>query len=354
MKILHTADVHLCDYEDERWKSLEHIIDIGKRENTDLFVISGDLFDEDVKSEVLRSKIRGLFSNNEFITVIIPGNHDSKSFSEDLYFGEELVILTDLNKPYEYNDVCVWGFPFEPISGEDILIKLKSISSKLDTTKTNILLFHGELIDTFYSRSDFGDEGEERYMPAKLSYFKNLGFDYILAGHFHSKFNFNKFEDNKYFVYPGSPVSITKKETGQRKVNLFEIGNPPFEFLLDTPHYVELTINLDPFVELNPVEIVKDKLQQLHPQAKVILTVKGYINSELIKMTEKELVNQLKDVTNDKVIDKNFEVRDIQRILEDDLFKSFLKKLREKNYSPEKKKEIMNLTIKAMMEVVQI
>ena len=61
MKILHTADVHLCDYEDERWKSLEHIIDIGKSENIDLFVISGDLFDEDVKSEVLRSKIRGLF-----------------------------------------------------------------------------------------------------------------------------------------------------------------------------------------------------------------------------------------------------------------------------------------------------
>ncbi len=71
-------------------------------------------------------------------------------------------------------------------------------------------------------------------------------------------------------------------------------------------------------------------------------------------MKEKELVNHLKDFTNDKFIDKIFEVRDIQRILEDDLFKSFLKKLHEKNYPPEKEKEIMNLTIKAMMEVVQL
>ncbi len=84
----------------------------------------------------------GFFSNNEFITVIIPGNHDSKSFSEDLYFGEDVVILTDLNKPYEYNDVCVW-VSFEPISGEEFFRKIKSISSKLDTAKTNILLFHG-------------------------------------------------------------------------------------------------------------------------------------------------------------------------------------------------------------------
>lgn len=353
MKILHTADVHLCDYEDERWKSLEHIIDIGKSENIDLFVISGDLFDEDVKSEVLRSKIRGLFSNNEFITVIIPGNHDSKSFSEDLYFGEDVVILTDLNKPYEYNDVCVWGFPFEPISGEEFFRKIKSISSKLDTAKTNILLFHGELVDTFYSPSDFGDEGEVRYMPAKLSYFKNLGFDYILSGHFHSKFDLYEFEDNKYFVYPGSPVSITKKETGQRKVNLFEIGNAPSEYLLDTPHFIELPIKINPFEKMNPIEHIKKELQKVHPQAKVILKVTGYINSKLIGITEKELANQLKDALNDKVIERHFEVRDISRVLEDELFKSFLKKLQEKNYSQEKKNELIDLTIKAMMEVVK-
>jgi len=210
MKILHTADIHLKEYEDERWKALQKLIEIGKKENVEIFAISGDLFNKDIDAENLRPKIRELFSHNGFQIVLIPGNHDSDSYKSGMYFGENTTILTDLEDCFEYKGARIYGIPFEPIGGEEILYKLHSLRDKFtpDKKKKNILLYHGELLDAFFSRKDFGDEGWERYMPVKLSYFKDLNVDYVLAGHFHSNFQVRRLANGGYFVYPGSPLSL--------------------------------------------------------------------------------------------------------------------------------------------------
>ena len=82
MRILHTADIHLQEYDDEKWQALHQLIKIGKKEQVDVFLISGDLFDKDINAESLRPKIRDLFSNNGFKVLIIPGNHDTASFGD--------------------------------------------------------------------------------------------------------------------------------------------------------------------------------------------------------------------------------------------------------------------------------
>ncbi|MDI3543064.1 MAG: repair protein SbcD/Mre11 [Candidatus Atribacteria bacterium] len=350
MKILHTADIHLREYEDERWKALQKLIEIGKREKVELFVISGDLFDKGINAETLRPKIREFFSNTGFKIILIPGNHDNESYKSGVYFGEDIIILNDLNEPFEYQDVRIWGLPFEPLEGERVVEKLRSIANDLTPDRKNILLYHGELLDAFFSRKDFGEEGEERYMPAKLSYFKDLNLDYIFAGHFHSQFDVWRLENGGYFVYPGSPVSITKRETGQRKVNICEAGKPPREYPLSTFHFEEVVIELDPFREKNPVEIVKEQLGASHPEASILLTVRGYINSEKIKMSESQLVEQIKEFIKDKPVEEHFEFRDMHTILEDGLFKSFINKLERATFPEEKKRELLDLTIKAMME----
>ena len=350
MKILHTADIHLREYGDNRWKTLQKLIEIGKKEKIEIFVISGDLFDRGVDAETLRPKIREVFSNNGFKIILIPGNHDSESYKSGMYFGEDTIILTDLKEPFEYKDLKIWGLPFKPIEGEKILNELHLLANNLATDKKNILLYHGELLDAFFSRKDFGDEGERRYMPVKLSYFKDLNLDYVLAGHFHSKFDMWRLENGGYFVYPGSPISITKREIGQRKVNIFEVGKPPKEYPLDTPHFEEVVIRFDPFMEKNPVEIVKEHLERVHPEASIILTIEGYINSKKIKISESELVKQIKEITNGKSVEEYLEFKDIHTIFEDDLFKSFMKKLEQGDYDGEKKKDLRDVTIKAMME----
>ena len=352
MKILHTADIHLREYNDDRWKTLQKLIEIGKQEKVESFVISGDLFDKGIDAEILRPKIREIFSNTGFKIILVPGNHDSESYKSGMYFGEDAFILTNLNEPFEYKDLRIWGLPFEPIEGEKILSKLRLLASNLATDKRNILLYHGELLDTFFSRRDFGDEGEGRYMPVKLSYFKDLNIDYVLAGHFHSKFEVRKLENGGYFVYPGSPISITKREIGQRKVNIFEVGNPPKEYLLNTPHFEEVVIEFDPFLEKNPVEVVKECLATLHPKASIILTIRGYVNSEKTKIGETQLVRQLEEMIGDRCAKEDFkpEFRDVHIIVEDDLFKTFMEKLEQSDYVEEKKKQMRDVAIQAMME----
>lgn len=351
VKILHTADIHLKEYEDERWRTLEELIKIGKQEKIEIFVISGDLFDTGINAENLRPKIRDIFSNAGFKIVLIPGNHDSDCYPAGTYFGGDASILADLNVPFEHGELNIWGMPFEPIDGEGILRRLHHLASRSSSSKKNILLYHGELLDAFFSRTDFGEEGEERYMPVKLSYFKDLNIDYVLAGHFHSSFDVHKLESGGYFVYPGSPVSITKKETGRRRVNIFEVGQPPKEYYLDTPHFEEILIELDPFQRENPVEVVTGRLVSLHPEARGILTVKGFVNGEALGVTETGLVEQIEQVAGNRCVNKHYEFKDIGLILEDDLFKSFVEKLTRTDYEEEKKKRMRLMAIRAMMQV---
>ncbi|OGP53940.1 MAG: serine/threonine protein phosphatase [Deltaproteobacteria bacterium RBG_13_52_11] len=350
MKILHTADIHLKEHGDERWQALQRLIAIGKAEGIDIFVISGDLFDRGINAEDLRPHIRTLFSDSGFRICLIPGNHDRDAYAGGMYFGEDTYILTDLNRPFEYKDITIWGIPFEPAVGEKTLHQLHSLARLLTPDKKHIMLYHGELLDAFFSRSDFGDEGDERYMPMRLSYFNDLKVDYVLAGHFHRRFDVWQLAGGGYFVYPGSPVSITKREMGRRRINLFEVGKPPQEHLLDTPHFEEVVIACDPFTGKDPIKQVEERLRSLHANARVILIVTGFINGEAIGMTEEEFVKNVRKVIRDRTVEERYEFRDIRTILEDDLFKGFLTKLEQADYDADKKKHMQEIAIRAMME----
>jgi exonuclease SbcD len=350
MKIIHTADLHLKEHGDERWQALQNIIAIGKKEKIELFLISGDLFDRGSDAEALRPHIRSLFTGTGFRICLIPGNHDKDSYAGGVYFGEDTTILLDPNSPYEYKDVMIWGIPFEPADKEKILYQLRALVHRLTPGMKQIVLYHGELLDAFFSRSDFGDEGDERYMPVRLSYFNDLHVDYVLAGHFHKRFDVRQLAQGGYFVYPGSPVSITRKETGQRRINLFELGKPPQELLLDTPYFEEVAIVCDPFAGNNPLETIKERFQKLPAHAQVLLTITGFINGEAMGTTEEALVEGIKKIVRDRCAEPpKYEFRDIRQILEDDLFKEFLAKLEQAAYAEEKKGQMREMAIRAMM-----
>ncbi len=348
MKVLHTADIHLREYQDERWEALQKLIEVGRQNEVEIFTICGDLFDRGVDAENLRPQIREVFSNTGFKVLIIPGNHDSDSYKSGMYFGEDVLILG--SSPFEHGNIRVSGMPFEPIQGEELLKRIRTLKEILTPDKKNILLCHGELLDAFFSRMDFGAEGEERYMPFKLSYFDGVNVDYVLAGHFHSKFDAWRLKNGGYFVYPGSPISITKSEMGQRKANIFEVGEPPRDYIVDTPHYEEVTIELDPFKDENPLQIIKRDLEALRPKASAILIIRGYINSEKIQMSEADIVVRIKEIAKGKCAEERYELRDISRILENELFKSFTNKVKEAGYTEEKIKQLQDVTIQAMMK----
>jgi exonuclease SbcD len=349
MKILHTADIHLTAYGDERWQALQGLIALGQEEGIAIFVVSGDLFDHGVNAEELRPALRALFSGTGFKICLIPGNHDRDAYAAGMYFGEDTVILADIQKPFVHNEVTIWGIPFAPTSRETFLHQLHGLAPRLTPATKHIVLYHGELLDAFFARSDFGEEGDERYMPARLSYFDGLPVDYVLAGHFHKRFDVRRLKQGGYFVYPGSPVSITKKETGQRRINLFELGTPPHEHPLDTPHFEDVVITGDPFTDKNPLEMLQERFAALPENARAILTVQGFINGEALGMTEEELVKRAKKLVQGRCVEEHYEFRDIRMIVEDDLFKEFSKKLDHAALDGEKKEQMRQMAIRAMM-----
>jgi DNA repair protein SbcD/Mre11 len=349
VKILHTADIHLKRTGDERWESLHHLLSVARDQGIGAFVISGDLFDKDLDAENLRPEIRALFSGNGFPVIMIPGNHDIKLLS-DMYFGSDAVLIRDHMQPHIVGDVAFYGMAFESMNEHRVLQRLGEMKAHLSPERTNILLYHGELLDVMFKRSDLGGEEETGYMPVRLSFFKDMKIDYVLAGHFHTRFDIRQIPGGGFFVYPGSPVSITRRETGRRKVNIFEAGNPPAEFLLDTPHFEEVVLTLNPLDHTDPLELIDDRLRAVHERAKVLLTVDGYFNQELTGYSERELADRIESTVRERCADIRLEFTDIRHILADDLFSLFMSKLTACDFDPEKQQLVRDLAIRAMIE----
>jgi len=351
VKILHTADIHLKLEKDERWEALHEIIDIGREEGIDILVISGDFFDGTVDIERLRPELRKILSQAGFKTVIIPGNHDER-LRKNIHLGENVHVLS--RKPvdyYNYKDVRLIGIPFKRMSSEEVFKILRSLSNKLEADKSNILLFHGELADKYFHIEDFGNECDRRYMPLKLSYLRGLNIDYVLAGHYHKCFKVWPLENGGFFVYPGSPVSITKKEVGQRKINLLEVGDLPKERSLDTFHYEERDIKLSPLEESNPIEYIKNTINSIHPKAWIFLRIGGFIDSNTTGITEDELRNYVENILRGRG-ECELYFRDIDIISQDDLFKRFKEKLMEIDCSEEEKELMLEMLIESFIEVM--
>lgn len=351
MKVLHTSDLHLQEASGERWEALQKIMMICENEEINVLVISGDLFDKNPDAEGLRGPIQDIFTGNGFDILLIPGNHDKKVCA-DMYFGKNGKALTNPDNVANYEDVRFVGLPYRDATKEEMLDIIRGLRDVLSDEKTNIVIFHGELLDSFYHREKYGNEGEKRYMPLKLSYFEELPVDYVLAGHFHSNFNVFKIDNGGFFVYPGSPVPITRGETGKRKVNIFEVGDDPTPRILDGPFYQEVNIKLNPIDNKDPLGEIQERIKELEPNARALFSVAVYIDSTQLGLSEGEFAEKVRELLSAKSADvePNLNVWDISGVLQNDLFKEFMEELEHLGFSEEKKRRLRDVAIKAVME----
>jgi len=350
--ILHTADLHLDEKHEERWSAFDELIRTAQEHKVDALVISGDLFDHGLEAEKLRNRLRSAIGSGSFQTVILPGNHDYKAYRSGLYFGDNVSVLSNWEEPVEAGEVVIWGLPYEPLSAEKTVRRLKDLGARMDPNRINYLLFHGELLDAYFSPEDMGNEGDQRYMPAKLSYFAGLPVRHVLAGHFHSRYAAWNLPGGGLFVYPGSPSAVTRREIGIRKVNLVDPNGNTSEITLNTVHYEKLSLNLDPFSDRNPLEQLELSLQGLHPRAKLILSISGYFNGASLGLSENELVNAFKSGMDNYMVDElMIEFEDVQHILEDDLFKKFREKLSLTDYTRDQQEKAEKMLINAFRGV---
>jgi DNA repair exonuclease SbcCD nuclease subunit len=354
MRILHTADLHLRSTNDERWEALGVLLDKAEELKASALVVSGDMFEKNVETQRLKAPLREVFEHCSVPVVILPGNHDEKGLRAGDFFGERVTVVTDPGQPIDFGFMRIVGIPYENVGPEAVLDRLLVAREYVrdEEGATNVLLFHGELLDLLPEPDAFGEEDGYDYMPVRLSTFAGLGFDYVLAGHFHKGYDVRHFGDG-YFVYPGSPVSITRKEVGRRHAVVIDAGEPPRPMVLDTVHAEPVEIKLNPFDRVGPAEEIRRRLKDLHPKAAVYLSVGGFADVSALAMTEKELERVIRDFESEpQVVEVVSRWREVGDILQNELFKRIEEQLSTMETTEEHRVAVREMVIDALTETI--
>lgn len=293
MKIFHTADVHLHSDQPERLAALGKIVALGCQETIDLLLIAGDLFDDRLQAQLLKGPVRRMFSNLPYQVMAIPGNHDESVYADEAFYGDSFRPL--ITKPYTLVDFPNWRLAAVPYAESSFSALAPELQTLPDRNKKNILILHCSWSLPHYTDEDYGGE-DLRYFPVTEASLTGLGFDYILAGHFHSSYRQRRLPCGSLFVYSGSPVSITTREQGRRSINLVDLkGCRPIA--LDSWYYQDLEYTL----KITNTEASLQQLSRelaLHPDQYCGLKIRltGYSAEQ-----ENALMPRLQDLINGRV-----------------------------------------------------
>ena len=275
MKFFHTADLHLKKGEAKRMEILKWLIQKAEEYKVDFFIIAGDLFESDTDATQLRPKIRKMFEAASVKFIILPGNHDEKSFSTRYDYGNNVFQL--IQTPFEVielSGLTICGVPYQNKRFSECI---KNIPSDID-----IIIAHGTLYDESFIFSMLEDE-ETKYMPM---YPENLEHSarYVALGHLHSR-NIEKKYKNTNVVYPGSPIALDTKCANPRFIYCVNIDDrnlsiEPVEIEI-SPYWLEKEFFVFPGIEQKIIENIESYLQKIdNKNVMPHVTVKGYIGEK--------------------------------------------------------------------------
>ncbi len=226
IKILHTADIHIGaadsflqgDARQRQFETLltfERIIDLAKERNTDLVLISGDLFDSNkIESRFVDAVFEKIASASPIKVIFAAGNHDPLSSDSPFVTRqtpENLYVLPAKESVIHFGELnlSVYGKSFESVylKGRD------RFPLATDPTHINIMVQHGEL------KSDLSSN----YNAITPNFIKNSGMDYIALGHVHKRTPIGKIEGTS-FAYCGCPEGQGFDELDEKGVYVGEVG----------------------------------------------------------------------------------------------------------------------------------
>lgn len=277
MKILHTADLHigkkifeLSMIEDQKY-ILKQIYDIAVREQVDVVLIAGDVYDRAVPSTEAVSLLDDFLTSliwAKIPVIMISGNHDSPervAFADRILEKRGLYIAGNYCEPLktvtledEYGPVTFVCMPFvkpavtgNATASQAVEQMLSTLPIPVDGSRRQVLVTHffvtGEQEEAPELSDSAGDVnvGGLDNVPAGL--FQN--FAYVALGHIHRPQHIGK--GNVY--YAGAPLKYSFGEAlNEKSVNLVELGKPG-----------EVTVSRIPLKPLREMRCIKGKLQDL-------------------------------------------------------------------------------------------
>lgn len=224
MTLIHAADLHLRDTAGERdygLAVLDEILDLVRREEADLLLFAGDLFDSYDDAEALRSvvaeRIAGLPQASE--ALLLPGNHEllragSRGFDR-LQFGELSVASVEPFSRRVHQDVELILIPHQQEYADYLDWEIPPRRAGY-----RIVAAHATVAGLYYD--DSGEEGGGSLDPDLLARFAG---DYIALGHIHAGQELRV--SGAPAIYPGSARVWRRGETGPRSVVRVDLDGEP-------------------------------------------------------------------------------------------------------------------------------
>ena len=217
LKILHSAAWHLDSpfggFSEEQRQLLREeqrrlpgkIVDLCRRENCDLMLLAGDIFDGAATRETLDA-LHSAFARCGVPVLIAPGNHDfctpgspwlEETWSDNVHIftgAMESVCLKTL-------DCRVYGAGYRSMDCKPLL---EGFRAECDETYC-IAVLHGD-----------PTQRESPYSPVTTAQVRESGLDYLALGHIHKAGAFRS--GNTLCVWPGCPMGRGWDETGEKGV----------------------------------------------------------------------------------------------------------------------------------------
>ena len=277
MKFIHIADVHWGVRpereqtfgrirEQEIKETFQRVIDHANKQQVDLLLIAGDLFDQPPTQQELREVDYLLSRLNHTRTVLIAGNHDHLE-PHDVFsqykWNSEVYLLDGKQRDhisFEDLETTIYGFSY----WKNQITKPLYDRMKLDESEGSdfsILLAHG---------------GDESHIPIQRETLKWSGFDYIALGHIHKPMKVG----SELYRYCGTPLACSVSEAQQQKgIIMVEMGAKG-----------EVKTTVLPLEPLRQVKVVKGTLEEVLEEScadyvTVILTDKADL--DVIDMQER-------------------------------------------------------------------
>jgi DNA repair exonuclease SbcCD nuclease subunit len=237
IKFIHIADVHLgrnftrygerigALLSESQSNSLRYILELARREEVRGVLISGDLFDSNYVSGALVAKVQLLFKGARVPIYLLPGSGDvTDRRPHDAYIetsvykrpGWEDIKNLHIFKDTEAGEVVIDG---------DVAIYGRAIVRKgeepipriqMERARYHILLIHGDALEMGYAeRPDY---------PIQLSKLKDMGFNYVALGHWHS-YKVSDLKTHDFLAaYPGVLHPLSHKDSEGRAI-LLKLGD---------------------------------------------------------------------------------------------------------------------------------
>lgn len=220
VKVIHGADFHLdapfsalppehaAQRRAEQRQLLHRLAELSNREEADLVLLSGDLFDgAQVYGETLEALAQAL-GTIQAPVFIAPGNHDfwsERSAYEEVRWPEQVHIFTKPGvETVELPELkcCVHGAAFTAPGREDRV--LEGFHAPADGM-THIMVLHGDMA------------ADSRYGPITEEDIVLSGLDYLALGHIHACSGLQR-AGGTAWAYPGCPEGRGFDELGDKGV----------------------------------------------------------------------------------------------------------------------------------------